>query len=179
MKFKLLITSLLGIAVTLASNLPVLQVHADDSEVKFVCANSYDSESGKDLPTTYALTTKGKLPIIRWQKDFADADYTLQQRCEVVSSRFQEAYDNDSLSLITNSTIDNQPVICTIDAPGEDCNTLLITLRPEEDTLKVLNNLRQALNGEQVSVLKHNVDTPQIYYQVDIDNFLETAPVEE
>ena len=91
---------------------------------------------------------------------------------------FQEAYDNNSIGLITNGTMDNQPVICTSDEYGGDCNTLLMTLRPEDDSAQVLNNLRQVLNGEQVGAIKHNADTPQIYYQVDIDNFLETAPVE-
>ena len=50
-----------------------------------------------------------------------------------------------------------------------------MTLRPEDDSLRVLNSLRQVLNGEIVGPVKHN---KQVYYQVDIENFLETAPVE-
>ena len=178
MKLNLIATSLLGIAV-IAANLPVRQVHANDSEVKFICADSYDSESNASLPTTYAWTAKGKIAVVRWQtEDFLSSGFNPQQRCDSVSPRFQEAYENNSIGLITNGTMDNQPVICTSDAPGGDCNTLLMTLRPEDDSVKVLNNLRQVLNGEQVGPVKHNADTPQIYYQVDIDNFLETAPVE-
>lgn len=178
MKLNLIATSLLGIAVV-AANLPVQQVHANDGEVKFICADSYDSESNASLPTTFAWTNRGKIAVVRWQtENFADAGFSPQQRCDAVSPRFQEAYENNSIGLITNGTMDNQPVICTSDAPGGDCNTLLMTLRPEDDSLKVLNNLKQVLNGEQLGPVKHNADTPQLYYQVDIDNFLETAPVE-
>ena len=178
MKLNLIATSLLGIAV-IAANLPVRQAYADDGEVQFICADSYDSESNASLPTTYAWTPKGKIAVVRWQtEDFTTSGFTPQQRCDSVSPRFQEAYENNSIGLITNGTMDNQPVICTSDAPGGDCNTLLMTLRPEDDSVKVLNNLRQVLNGEQVGAVKHNADTPQIYYQVDIENFLETAPVE-
>ena len=179
MKLDLLTTSLLAtLTITLGFNLSVRQAHAD-SEVQFICADSYDSESDRSLPTTYAWTTRGKIAVINWQtEDFADSGFTPQQRCEAVSPRFQEAYDNDSIGLITNGIMDNQPVICTSDEPQGGCNTLLMTLRPEDDSLKVLNNLRQVLNGEQVGPVKHNADTPQLYYEVDIENFLETAPVE-
>ena len=180
MKLNLIATSLLGIAVV-AANLPVEQVRANnnDSEVQFICADGYDSESNTSLPTTYAWTPKGKIAVINWQtEDFTTSGFSPQQRCEAVSPRFQEAYDNNTIGLITNGTMDNQPVICTSEEPGGDCNTLLITLRPEDDSVKVLNNLRQVLNGEQVGPVKHNADTPQIYYEVDIENFLETAPVE-
>jgi hypothetical protein len=177
MKLNLLTTSLLGIAVV-AANLSVGQVYANDSEVKFICADSFDSESNASLPTTFAWTNRGKIAVVRWQtENFADAGFSSQQRCEAVSPRFQEAYNNNSIGLITNGTMDNQPVICTSDAPGGDCNTLLMTLRPEDDSLKVLNNLKQVLNGEQVGPVPHSADS-QVYYQVDIENFLETAPVE-
>ncbi len=180
MKINLFATGLLGMAVTL-NLIPANRVQAQaQDEVQFICAESFDSESNGALPTTFAWTTRGKIAVVRWQtENFADAGFDPQKRCDEVSPRFQEAYDNNTIGLITNGTIDNQPVICTSDAPGGTCNTLLITLRPEDDSLQVLNNLRQVLNGEQVGPVKHNADTPQIYYQVDIENFLETAPVEE
>ena len=178
MKFKLLTAAVLGIATSLSFGVCVKQAQADN-ETKFICADSYDSESGTSLPTTFAWTNRGKIAVIRWQtEDFSGAGFSSQQRCDAVSPRFQEAYDNNSLSLITNGTINNESVICTSNEPGGACNTLLMTLRPEDNSLQVLNNLRQVLNGEQVGAVKHNADTPQVYYKVDINNFLETAPVE-
>ena len=173
---------LIALGITLASSLiiPLQQAQADNSETKFICADSYDSEIGTSLPTTFAWTNRGKIAVIRWQTEyFADAGFSSQQRCEAVSPRFQEAFDNNSLGLITNGTINNQPVICTSNEPGGACNTLLMTLRPEDDSLKMLNNLQQVLNGQQVGITRHNGgDTRQIYVEVDIKNFLETAPVE-
>ena len=179
MNFKLLTTSLLGaLVVTLGWNLPIKEAYAD-SDVKFICKASFDNESNKSLPTTFAWTPEKKIPIVRWQtEDFVGADFTPQKRCAAVSPRFQEAYDNNTINLITNGTINNQPVICTSNEPGGDCRTLLMTLRPEDNSLKVLNSLRQVLNGEQVGPVKHNADIPQVYYKVDIENFLRTAPVE-
>lgn len=179
MKLNLLATGLLATLATISfSNLSVGEVRAD-SEVQFICAESFDSDSGQPLPTTFAWTPRGKIAVVRWQtEDFLNAGFSPQQRCDEVSPRFQEAFDNDTLGLITNGQMDNQSVVCTSDEAGGDCNTLLMTLRPEDDSLKVLNNLRQVLNGEQVGPVKHSSDTPQIYYQVDIENFLENAPVE-
>ena len=176
MKLNLLATGLLGtLAVISLSNLSIEQVRAN-SEVQFVCADSFDSESGNSLPTTFAWTPKGKIAIIRWEsEDFLNSGFSPQKRCDEVSPRFQEAYDNNSFGMITNGTMNNSSVICTTDEYGGDCQTLLMTLRPEDDSLKVLNNFRQILNGNQVGAIKQS---SQAYYEVDIDNFLETAPVE-
>ena len=179
MKFNSFATGLLGtLVITLGFNLPIARAQAN-SEVQFICADSHDSESNKSVPTTFAWTPEKKIPIVRWQtEDFVGADFTPQKRCAAVSPRFQEAYDNNTINLITNGTINNQPVICTSNEPGGDCRTLLMTLRAEDNSLKVLNSLRQVLNGEQVGPVKHNADIPQIYYKIDIENFLRTAPVE-
>lgn len=179
MKTNLLAAGLLGIAITGGINTFSNPVHAQEEQVQFICANSFDSESGKSLPTTFAWTTRGKIAVIRWEtEEFSGAGFDSQKRCDEVSPRFQEAYDNNSLNMITNGKINNQPVICTSDESGGDCNTLLMTLRPEDNSLQVLNNLKQVLNGEQVGPVKHNADIPQVYYKVDIQNFLKTAPVE-
>lgn len=179
MKFNqnLLATGLLTtLAVISFSNLSINEVKAN-SEVQFICAESFDSESGKSLPTTFAWTPRGKIAVVRWETEaFLNAGFSPEKRCNDVSPRFQEAYNNDTLGLITNGQMDSQSVICTSDRAGGDCNTLLMTLRPEDDSLRVLNSLRQVLNGEQVGPVKHN---NQVYFQIDIENFLETAPVEE
>ncbi|MEM7595655.1 MAG: COP23 domain-containing protein [Cyanobacteria bacterium P01_A01_bin.83] len=175
-QFSLLATGVLGtLAVISLSNLPIKQAQAN-GETQFICAESFDNESGKSLPTTFAWTSRGKIAIVRWEtEDFLSAGFSPQKRCESVSPRFQEAYDNNTLGLITNGQMDNQSVICTSDRPQGDCNTLLMTLRPEDDSLTVLGSLRDIFNGQQVGPVKHN---KQAYYQVDIENFLETAPVE-
>ena len=178
MKLKLLTTGLLSIAVTLGAS-TVKEVRAN-SEAEFICADSYDGESEQSLPTTFAWTPHGKVAIIRWEtEDFLNAGFSPQERCEAVSPRFQEAYDNNTLGLITNGQMNARPVICTSNESGGECVTLLMTLRPEDNSLRVLQSLKQILNMEQVGPIKHSSGIPQVYYEVDIENFLETAPVEQ
>ncbi len=74
--------------------------------------------------------------------------------------------------------MNNQPVIFTAKESEGDCVNLLMTLRPEDNSLKILDQFRQILNGEQVGLVKHNSSTPQLYYKTDIENFLRNAPVE-
>ncbi|MEA5534142.1 COP23 domain-containing protein [Crocosphaera sp. XPORK-15E] len=69
-----------------------------------------------------------------------------------------------------------QSVICTAKEYGEGCNTLLITLRPNDDSGKFLDEIVRILNGEQIGPRKH---TNQRYMKIDIEEFLRTAPVEK
>ena len=146
-------------------------------KVQFICAPSFDRQSDRDLPTTYAWTSRGKVLVVRWETT-KFKNYPPQKRCEEISPRFQTAYDNGSLNLITNGSMNNQSVICTSREVGGACDTLLITLFPEDNSLEVLNQLKELLNGRQVGPIRHSSNTPQVYYQVDIENFLRTAPVE-
>ena len=54
-------TALGTLALTLGANLPNTPVQAQENdEVQFVCAESFDQESGEYLPTTFAWTSRGK-----------------------------------------------------------------------------------------------------------------------
>ena len=179
MKLNLFITLLTTTALVSAIdlNITVPKVQAETA-TKFICATSYNPETHKRHPTTFAWTPRGKIAVILWLKYFPQ--YSSQQRCNIVSSRFHRAYHNDTLGLITNGTMNNQPVICTTREAGGVCDTLLMTLRPNENSLKILNDLRKIFNGgPQVGPVKHNAGTPQVYYQIDIEEFLRTAPVEK
>ncbi|MEM8779432.1 MAG: COP23 domain-containing protein [Cyanobacteria bacterium P01_G01_bin.49] len=151
------------------------QTEKADNKVKFVCGESFDPDGGNRLPTTFAWTPRGKIAVVRWAtKDFPN--YPPERRCQEVSPRFQAAYDNGTLNLLTNGTMNNQPVICTTQDVGDGCNTLLVTLRPNDDSRQFLEQIVSLLNGEKVGPPKH---TNQRYVQIDIEEFLQTAPVEE
>ena len=179
MKLNPFATGLLGtFVITLGLNLPINQVNAN-TDTEFICAESFDRDSGGSLPTTFAWTPRGKIAVIRWETEyFSASSYTPVQRCQAVSPRFQKAYENNNLGIITNGQMNNQPVICTAKEPGGVCANLLMTLRPEDNSLKILDQFRQIFNGEQVGPVKHNASTPQVYYKIDIENFLRNAPVE-
>ena len=148
------------------------------TETEFICAESYDPETEQRTPTTFAWTPRGKIAVIRWStEDFSE--YSPQKRCQEVTSRFHQAYHNDTLGLITNGTMNNQPAICTAKEAGGACDTLLMSLRSEDNSLKILNHLRRLFYGEQVGPIKHSSGIPQVYYRMDIEKFLRTAPVEK
>jgi len=159
---------------------------ANPRDIQFICASSYDPSSQGRVPTTFAWTPRGKIAIIRWKSNWAaNTGYTPEARCNAVSPRFDEAYQNGTLVYLTNGRLNNQKVICTT-REANDCDTVLLTLQPDENELMVLRQLNNILQGrasaplEQSSEqLEHSDGTPQIYFNLDIETFLETAPVEE
>jgi Circadian oscillating protein COP23 len=150
---------------------------AQKSDVKFICAPGYDRQTQKRLPTTYAWTPRGKIAIVRWETT-AFKGYTPEERCQKVSPKFDEAYRNGSLKLLTNGMQGKQPVICTTRQYGGSCVTTLMTLRFTDNPLQVLEGLVATLNGRGVGPIRHSSGEPQRFYEVNVANFLETAQPE-
>lgn len=167
-------TNLIGIVVSLITINPV-----QAGERVFYCDSGYDKVTDKKLPTTYTFYEGEKRSLIRWTKHLGN--YTPQERCDVISPRFQEAYRKDGLSIITNGYMNNQPVICTANENGGDCVTLLMTLRPTDNSLVILNELKDALLGRSIGPVRHSGSNkpPQVYYQIDIEEALKNAPIED
>ncbi|PSB26670.1 COP23 domain-containing protein [Chlorogloea sp. CCALA 695] len=180
MKIKSIIALLAGCAFTTFGVTAMVNQVQGSEDVRFICATGFDKRTNKRYPTTYAWTGGQKRTIIRWKyKWFNSPANTPQKRCQDISARLQTAYNNGSLKFITNSRINNQPVICTARNNGGACNTTLLTLRPDDDPLVVLTSLKDALRGRGSSPLEHSSGDKQVYYQIDIDKFLQTAPIEE
>ena len=151
---------------------------------KFICREGYDNQSGKRVPTTYAWRPEGKKPLFRWETDVFEAmGYTPMKRCEEVSPRFQEAYDNGTLNYMTNGTwkgknAEDQPVICATSVEGGDCETLLFTLRHKDDSQKILEQLSAVIQGSSSEPARHDSASGKIYVKVDLEEFLRNAPDE-
>lgn len=153
---------------------------ANEQEVQFICSEGYDPKSNERVPTTFAWTQRGKTVIVRWKyKWFNNSDYTTQRRCQEVSSRIQTAYNNDRLQYLANGTQNNQSVICTARQKGSACDTTLLTLRPNDDSLEVLSQLNDIFRGKGGAPIEHSSGKHQVYYKIDIEKFLQTAPIEE
>lgn len=184
MKFKLfasLFTSAVvtGICLNLAPWGVQTEVQAQSSsETQFICSTSYDPETKQQVPTTYAWLPQEKIPIVRWTSTIGSKEeWTPQKRCDEVSSRFQEAHDNGSLKYVTYGTINNQTVICTARSLGEDCDTLILTLRSQDNPEETLEQLSNVLLGYVGSPLEQSSDDPvkvhndRIYIEFDIESF--------
>lgn len=163
---SLLISSLLGIS--LKGN--------TQERLSFIC--SAGKQNNKVYPTTYALNSLQKeerTALIYWKFPwFANSNFTPQERCKMVSRRFQEAYDNESLRFITNSKVNDQPVICTSKISGGNCVTVLLTLRKSDDPIQVLTHLKNRLRGRGGDIIRHSPrsDNISIYYEIDIDKLV-------
>lgn len=165
------------------------QAQAEPESVQFICSQGYDPATQEQVPITYAWTPKGKIAIVRWKSDrFAGSGFTPERRCSEVSPRFDSAYQNGNLNYLTNGRLNGQKAICAVRDLGADCNdnTLLLTLRPEDEELQVLSQLNGILDGdvgsgplEQSTSPKHPDGTDKVYIELNVERFLATAPVEE
>ncbi len=182
MKNSILAISLLATSTVAVSLFPSQQANPQESDVRFICADGYDQKTDKRLPTTYAWTERGKIAVVRWSTDYFEGEgWSPQKRCEEVSPRFHKAYQNGTLAYITNGTMNGgEPVICTAKSNGGECQNLLLTLRPEDNGVQLVKTLAEVLQGRSAGPIRHTDNgNPQAYYQVNMDRFLNNAPVEE
>jgi hypothetical protein len=153
------------------------------TDVQFICRDGFDENTQQRHPTTYAWTSRGKIAVVRWTRDgkLGFEDYPPQKRCAEVSPRFDKAYHQETINMMTNGKLNNQPVICAVKEYGTGCtdDNLLFTLKPEDDSFKAINELKKIFTGEIVGPRHESSDTtPQVYVQIDIEKYLRTAPVE-
>ena len=178
MFLKSIISLSAGCALATFCTTSIINQAKASEQVRFICASGFDQRARQRFPTTYAWTQRGKIAVVRWKYDwFSNSDYNPQRRCQEVSSRFQAAYDNQSINYITNGIHNSQRVICTSSEKGGTCDTTLLTLRPNDDSLEILTQLKQTLKGQGTGPIEHS-SKRQTYYKIDMDKFLQTAPVE-
>jgi hypothetical protein len=171
---SLVTAMVLGAAITLSLSHPGRA--EDKPTARFFCAGSLNAQTGTSIPTTFARTKRGAVPVIRWQSTFFGKykDYTPLKRCEEVSRRFQTYYDNGTLSYLTAGEMNSQNVICVSDEYGGPCQGLLLTLEPKDNPQEVLRALLSARSRAGGPVTR---STGSLY--VDMNEFLETTPTEE
>lgn len=163
-------------ALSLLASVSVLSMMppAQASGPKFSCSTS------KGAPATVAHTSRGKIPIIRWvSSTFAEAGYTADYRCKVVSEKFQEYYKAGTLNYLTTGTANRQPVICVASTKGGPCSGVLFTLKPGSNpwlTLTRLMNVRVQA-GPPLNESSAGVSIDESQY-IDVNDYLATAPVE-
>ncbi|NEP46533.1 MAG: fasciclin, partial [Okeania sp. SIO2H7] len=140
---------------------------------KFVCEGGIDG-----LPTTYALTSRGNVPVITWYSNFfSSGGYTPEKRCQQVTSRFENFYQTGQLNYITTGTVNAQPVVCATGVNGGSCTgeNVLFTLKPGSDpvaTVEQLFNLRAGASSTPLFESEDDVD----YIYIDFREFLNSVP---
>jgi hypothetical protein len=164
--------AIVGLTAAIAFLLiPGDQMKAGEKRI-FIC----EKPNKQDFPRTYSVYKGAKRTILRWSGPLGGKNP--QGRCEQATVRIQQAYDNDTMNIITNGTMNKQPVICTANEYQGDCVNLLITLRTKEDSLQVLSEFKKALLGESMGPILNSGGVPQIYYEIDLEQALKNAPIE-
>jgi hypothetical protein len=107
-----------------------------------------------------------------------------------VSARFERFNDLGTLKYIRTGTVNNLPVLCVADSTGGRCSdkAVVLTLKAGSDSQLVLEQLLDFPTRATVGAIQlHGKRNPQLTSHVvvdgevyvDIDKFLEAAPVEK
>jgi Circadian oscillating protein COP23 len=140
----LLFSQVLLIAPTLAGNKKVEKRLG----VEFFCAPSQDNR----LPTTQLIAPgmKEYLALIIWKYP-APAGITNRQRCQIVSNRFQNAWDRGSFdNLVAAQDENGMGLICAVSYRTNQCDrsNSLFTLSKFSDAQEVIDRLKQLMKGD-------------------------------
>lgn len=134
MKYQLFARILSAIVLSLSATLTL-------NWFSYAQARTYTCGKDGNQPATLVRTPRGNIPIIHWINSFPP--FTPQERCEIVSARFQQFADNHLLKYLRAGTINGQPVLCVATNKGGTCPTenVLITLPPRSNANEVLERL--------------------------------------
>lgn len=104
--------------------------------LSFTCAVATDN-----IPTTYAQTAEGNVPVFKWKSTYFRPPYTPMQRCQEVTERMNTFSGRGALDYLTSGRVNNQPAICAGTSCDSRGSNLLITLRPDQNPNQVLQEL--------------------------------------
>jgi hypothetical protein len=120
------------------------------------------------IPTTYLTAVTGKkIELISWQREGLGG-YTKQERCQIVSQRFQEAYEDGTLAYITYGFMAGQNVICGTSSNGGACEKLLLTLRHQDNPKETIESLFAAGSYAGSPVIQSNGEKRYYYTLTDL-----------
>ena len=169
---KLALLATLFLTTTLASA-PVFAQEESNNQVRFLCAETLNSQNQKRVPTTVLWTPNFKKAMVTWTSVLAG--YGPQERCQKVSDNFQVALNNGSLNYITNAVQNGSKVICSVSSIDGGCDTVLFTLRPQDKSQNVLRHLNKLWFGSATTGPLIQYSGEQKFY-LDIRQFLNTPP---
>jgi len=111
----------------------------------------FECVSNRGIPATIVIGPNGEKPMISWTSTYFSNDgWTPESRCKEVTSRISRAYAAGTLNYFTTGRINNMPVICSTRTQGGSCESLIYTLKPNQNpgaTLKALLKVRAGEGG--------------------------------
>jgi hypothetical protein len=123
---------------------------------------------------TFAITNRGKLPIINWAR--STGNLSSRDRCIIGSQRFQSFSDRGMLRYISTGTVNRESVLCAVNYKGDSCHSgnVLVTLprgSNAKETARQMLDISSLASGRTISVsggekLESYVDD-RYYFSVD------------
>jgi hypothetical protein len=117
-------------------------------KVTFFCQPTFDRASKERIPTTVAWVPqrKGHVRFIIWKSEyFTQSGLTPEQRCQKVTQKFQEFYDQGRLNYLSLGKNNGYPIICGLTNQTEPCNgnnqlfTIKLTSNPQEVMARLMD----------------------------------------
>jgi Circadian oscillating protein COP23 len=125
---------------------------SNTTTTRIYCGQSYDPSSKQNLPTTLASSTGQTEPtaLIVWKSEFFGRNFTPQKRCEVVSPKFQAAFQAGRVYL--SSGVDKatgQGIICSATSANDACDksSMLFTLKSYQKARETMERLTTLASG--------------------------------
>ncbi|PSB40444.1 COP23 domain-containing protein [Chamaesiphon polymorphus] len=141
-------SALTGTAIFVAIN----AIAQTPTAVRFYCGQTFDPDSNKIVPTTLIATSAKKEPIaiIQWKSKLSGKQ-TPQSRCNIVSAKFQQAWEAKRLNYLI-SGVDKTSglgIICGIKDKTTPCNkeTMLFTLVNSADATATIDRIKNIKSG--------------------------------
>jgi Circadian oscillating protein COP23 len=152
----------------LATNAVTLAPVKAEAGANFYCGQSYDVTSKTNVPTTLVNIPGREEPIalIRWKSEYF-AKWTPQERCAIISPKFQTAYTTGQLNYLAvgKSRKTGQGMLCALATAEESCENdanMLFTLKPYSDSKLVLSQLTGIVMGESNNPLYQSSGGKQV-----------------
>jgi hypothetical protein len=162
---------LLSLSTLLTLSILAITPTQAGSNIQFVCNQT--KINGKLIPVTSIRDPSKTRKMIIWEKTLGGQKPL--QRCNQVTERLQQAEDKNQLNMITTGLINKQKVICTTDKYDGTCQTVLLTLEPNENKWTIFDELKDQLGMRSVGPMKNASGEPSVYYQLDIQELLRNA----
>ncbi|ELS00404.1 hypothetical protein Xen7305DRAFT_00001050 [Xenococcus sp. PCC 7305] len=123
-------------AVTVGASILTISLSLQASSDKYSC-REVDGVHG-----IYSRTVRGYMRLLNFKRDI-NPDWSIENRCEAVSKRFQRFSDNDILKFIGSGYVNQEPVLCAVAEKGQLCNAtnVLVTLPPQSDPIEAARKL--------------------------------------
>jgi hypothetical protein len=181
MKTKSLLSLGLASALSMSSTIFLAQnpsLSQSANEIQFNCAKVSEIDSGDKIPATVVWIPEERknVPLIYW-KSQAFQNWSPEARCDKISPKFQQAYEEGRLNYLTIGKVNGSDVICAITREGQSCNSknLLFTIKSNQNADLVLQQLSGAFEGNSGPIYQSG---GKDYIQINLEKLAEQPGVE-